>query len=203
MYYVGMTGTRNVPMQTKLEGMGNYAAERSVNQEADIQSQQEQAKKQEDVYKFAGDMQYLVEAETVSNIEEVMGNLHDKKLEISKSDMDEIKKKISLQQLQNMEDRCNIKIKKLRFELSLEKMIAKAEENGDKEQAKELRQEYVKERNLRKTEEYSELQHFLTNQKEVNEEKKAYFIYNNVKQKETKLLHEMRQTGNFVDLESI
>ncbi|MBD5089732.1 MAG: hypothetical protein HDT30_13150 [Clostridiales bacterium] len=203
MYYAGMTGTRNVPMQTKLEGMGNHTLERTVNNEIDTQSQQEQEKKREDTYKLAGDMQYLVEAETISNIEEVKGNLQDKKLEISNSDMDEIKKKISLQQLQSMEDRCNIKIKKLRFELSLEKMIAEAEKDGDKEQAKELRQEYVREKNLRKTGEYSELQHFLNNQKEVNEEKKAYSIYNNVKQKENKLLHEMSQTGNFVDLQSI
>lgn len=203
MYYSGMTGTRNVPMQARLEGMGNYALERTVNNEVDTQSQQEQAKKREDTYKLSGDMQYLVEAETVSNIEEVKGNLQDKKLEISNSDMDEIKKKISLQQLQSMEDRCNIKIKKLRLELSLEKMIAKAEEDGDKEQARELRQEYVREKNLRKTGEYSELQHFITSKKEANTEKKTYSTYNNAKQKESKLLHEMKQVGNFVDLQSI
>lgn len=203
MYYSGMTGTRNVPMQARLEGMSNRTLERTEEKEIDIQSRQEQAKKREDIYKLAGDMQYLVEAETVSNIEEVMGNLQDKKLEISNSDMDDIKKKISLQQLQSMEDRCNIKIKKLRFELSLEKMIEKAEENGDEEQARELRQEYVREKNLRKTEEYSDLQQFLTSKKEENTEKKTYSTYNNAKQKETKLLHEIRQVGNFVDLQSI
>ncbi|MCI8410829.1 MAG: hypothetical protein HFJ09_16470 [Lachnospiraceae bacterium] len=203
MYYSGMTGTRNVPMQARLEGMGSRTLERKEDKEVDTQSQQEQAKKREDTYKLSGDMQYLVEAETVSNIEEVKGNLQDKKLEISNSDMDKIKKKISLQQLQSMEDRCNIKIKKLRLELSLEKMIVKAEEDGDKEQARELRQEYVREKNLRKTEEYSDLQHFLTSKKEANTEKKTYSTYNNAKQKESKLLHEMKQVGNFVDLQSI
>lgn len=202
MYYSGMTGTRNVPMQARLEGMGNYTAERAVEDKEDSQNQQ-QTKQKKDNYKVAGEMQHLVEAETVSNVEEVMDNLQSKKLEISNSDMDRTRKKISLQQLQNIENRCNLKIKRLRFELSLERMIEKAEKAGDEQQAMELRQEYVREKNLRKTEEYSELQHFMTARQEADESKNSYTTYNNGKKKETQLRHEINQTGNFINLQSI
>lgn len=202
MYYAGMTGTRNVPLQTRLEGMKNYKAEKTVENQEDVRIQSQEIGKMEDNYKVIGEMQNLVEAETVSNIEEVMDNLQSKKLEISNSDMDETRKKISLQQLQNMEERCNLKIKRLRFELSLEKMIAQAEEDGKEEHAMELRQEYVREKNLRKTGEYSELQQFLASQQESDENRKSYTIYN-IKQKETQLLREMNQTGNFVNVQSV
>lgn len=202
MYYAGMTGTRNVPLQTRLEGMSNYKTEKTAGNQEDVQSRQQEMRKMEDNYQVIGEMQNLVEAETVSNIEEVMDNLQNKKLEISNSDMDETRKKISLQQLQDMEERCNLKIKRLRFELSLEKMIAQAEEDGKEEHAIELRQEYVREKNLRKTGEYSELQQFLTSQQETGENRSSYTIYN-INQKETQLLREMNQTGNFVNLQSI
>lgn len=199
MYYAGMVGTRNVPMQTRLEGMkeqkGIETRQKNVEENNTLTQGEEK-------YKIAGDMQYLVEAETVSNVEEVMENLQNKKLEISNSDMDATRKKISLQQLHNMEEKCNLKIKKLRFEISMEKMIAKAEEEGDQAQAMELRQEYVREKNLRKTGEYSDLQQFLAVNQANDENKKSYTIYN-ARQKETQLLHEMNEIGNFVDFQAV
>lgn len=203
MYYAGMAGTRNVPIQTRLQSINNYTAERTnVADKKDTQGKEQQTKQSSDSYKMAGEMKYFVEAETVSNIEEVKDNLQNRKLEISNSDMDETRKKISLQQLQTMEERCNLKIKKLRFELSLEKMIAKAEDSGDEKQAAQLRQEYDREKNLRKNGEYSELQYFLKEQQETGEHENVYTIYN-ARQKETQLLRNINQTGNFVNLQSI
>lgn len=203
MFYAGMAGTRNVPIRSSLEGMREYtSSERTIdNQESLASDQQKEQGSQDDSYYVTGDMKYLVDAETVSNVQDVMDNLHVRELEISKSDMDETRKKISLQQVQNMQERCNLKIKKLRMEISLERKIAKAEKNGEMEKASELKDEYIREKNLRRTEEYSELQKTLTAQENTSD-RKAYMLYD-IKQNGTDLLREMNQAGNYIDLRSV
>lgn len=202
MFYAGMAGTRNVPIRSSLEGMREYtSSERTIdNQESLASDQQKEQGSQDDSYYVTGDMKYLVDAETVSNVQDVMDNLHVRELEISKSDMDETKKKISLQQVQNMQERCNLKIKKLRMEISLERKIAKAEKKGEMEKASELKDEYIREKNLRRTEEYSELQKTLTAQENTSD-RKAYMLYD-INQNGTDLLREMNQAGNYIDLRS-
>lgn len=203
MYHAGMAGTRNVPIQTRLQSINSYNGNReNTPDNRKYTEEQKQPQSGGDSYKVTDQMKYLVEAETVSNIEDVKDNLQNKKLEISNSDMDETRKKISLQQLQTIEERCNLKIKQLRLELSIQKKIAKAEESGDGKQADRLRQEYDREKNLRKNGEYSELQNFLKNQQGTGEQENVYTIYN-AKQKETQLLRKINQTGNFIDLQSV
>lgn len=199
MFYTGMAGTRNVPLQTSLEGMKEYQKEDS-KESSSRESAQQNEQELEKSYGIPGDMQYLVDAETVSNVQDVKESLKDKKLEVTNSDMPEMDKRISLQKLQNIEERCNRKIDRLRFEISLEKMIAQAEQAGDTEKAAELRQEYSREKNLRKSKEYTDLQRMLLKENQTMEQK-AYMLYDS-SQTGSDLRQKMNTAGNYVDLVS-
>lgn len=202
MFYAGMAGTRNVPMQTRLEGMQSVTQEKSVESTSDAGAYQGNNKcSQEMSHVIIGNMQNLVKAETVSNVQEVMNTLQEKKLEITNSDMSETKKQISLQQLHNIHERCNLKIQKLRFEVSLEKKIAKVEKEGNREQAEEIRQDYLREKNIRKSDEYAELQRFIM-QNNSYSSTRSPFIYN-IEQMGDDLLKKEIQSGSYIDFRSM
>ena len=67
MFYAGMAGTRNVPMQTRLEGMQSVTQEKSVESTSDAGAYQGNNKcSQEMSHGIIGNMQNLVKAEIKS-----------------------------------------------------------------------------------------------------------------------------------------
>lgn len=204
MFYTGMAGTRIVPLHGTLQGMKGYkkdgrAETGDTSEESKKRKEQKKPKKRSCGVPL--DIQRLLGAETVSNVQDVKEGLIDKKLAITNSDMTETNKKISLEKIQNIEERCNRKIDMLRLELSLKKEITQAQKDGDKKKVEKLKQQYDREKTLRKTEEYTELQHVL--QKETYAETQSGYMVYNANQSGCNLLQEIHGVGNYVDLTSI
>ena len=203
MFYTGMAGTRIVPLHGTLQGMKGY---KGNGQEEKFSGKNEKKKKEQKkqrkrIYGVPLDIQRLLGAETVSNVQDVKDGLKDKKIAITNSDMTETDKQISLEKIQNIEERCNRKMDLLRLELSLKKEIAKAQEDGDTKKVEELRQKYDREKTLRKTEEYTDLQNVLQKESQ-NKAKHAYMVYD-ASQSGSNLLEELHGVGNYVDLTSV
>ena len=92
-------------------------------------------------------------------------------------------------------------MEKLRFENALEKKIVQAEENGDEEAAKLLREKYVREKSLRKVTEYSNMQETFAQVRNAGMQKsiKSY----TANQTYMDLFSYMNGTGNFVNFLSV
>lgn len=203
MFYTGMAGTRVVPLHGTLQGMKGYKRDgqtESGSSSKENKKKKEQKKQKKRSYGVPLDIQRLLGAETVSNVQDVKEKLKDKKIAIANSEMTETDKQISLQKLQNIEDRCNRKMDLLRFERSLEKEISQAQKDGDTKKVEELKQKYDREKRCRKTEEYTELQHELKKEKYMDI-KNGYMIYD-ATQTGSNLMQEFRGIGNYVDLTS-
>lgn len=204
MFHTGMSGTRIVPLHGTLQGMTGYKRD-GQSDTRDTSGKNKKKKEQKKLKKISYgvplDIQRLLGAETVSNVQDVKEGLKNKKLAITNSDMTDLDKQISLEKIQNIEERCNRKVDQLRFELLLKKEIAQAKQDGDTKKVEELEQKYNREKTLRKTEEYTELQHEL--QKEnYTETQRGYIVYN-ANQAGSNLLHEINGLGNYVDLTSV
>ena len=203
MFYTGMAGTRIVPLHGTLQGMKGYKRD-SQSENGDTSGEdkkkKEQKKPKKTSYGVPLDIQRLLGAETVSNVQDVKEGLKDKKLAIANSDMTETDKQISLEKIQNIEERCNRKMDQLRLELLIKEQIAQAQQDGDIKKIEELKQKYDREKTLRKTEEYTELQHQLQKEK-YTQTKKGYMVYD-ATQARSNLLQEIQGVGNYVDLTS-
>lgn len=189
----GMLGTRNVPMKS-LQEVAYY---KRVESKQDANSFQQQEEK-ESAYKkilIEKEMQRLVDAETVSSLEEIREHLKDKKLEIENSDMTEGKKQHSLDYLQNVQIMCSNKIRRLHYESELQRQMEVAEAEGDMEEVAQLCNQYTHEKNLRKTEEYTKLHNSL---KFAHKKVQLY----SASQKAVDLSVQMHGTGNYVDVTS-
>ena len=154
-----MSGTRSVPM--KLQEMTRY---KRVESKQDANSFQEQEEKQQNdkrqsykKFQIEKALQDVVDAETVSCVEDIRELLDDKKSEIANSDMTETKKVRSLEYLQNVQAMCNSKIRQLRYESDLQLQIEEAKADGNVEEIARLLSQYTHEKNLRKIEEYTKL----------------------------------------------
>lgn len=190
MVYI-MSGTRNVPMKS-LQEMTHYKRVES-KQDANAFEQQEEEKQGYKKILIEKEMQKLVDAETISNVEDIRESLHDKKLEIENSDMTEMKKQRSLDYLENIQVKCNNKIRKLRHESNLQRLMENAEEQGDIEEVAHLMNQYTHEKSLRKTDEYSKLHASI-----MGAHKKVQLY--SASQKAVDLFAEMNGAGNYVNV---
>ena len=201
MLYGRMIGMNLVSTGKSLDKMNEYTKRRRVKRSDPYQNQTQEQPAQENSYYVPGEMKYFLNAETISNVEEVIETLQDKKIEIVNSDMEDAKKRKSLIYLQSLQDRCNAKMEKRRFENALEKKIVQAEENGDEEAAKLLREKYVREKSLRKVTEYSNMQETFAQVRNAGMQKsiKSY----TANQTYMDLFSYMNGTGNFVNFLSV
>ncbi len=186
-----MSGTRNVPMKSLHEV--SYYKRVESKQDANSFEQQEEEKQKYKKILIEKEMQNLVDAETVSNVEDIKESLKDKKLEIENSDMTEMKKQRSLDYLQNIQVMCNNKIRKLRYESDLQRQMEAAKAEGDIDEVTQLMNKYIHEKNLRKMDEYTQLH---TSIKSANKKVQLY----SASQKAVELFDEMNGTGNYVNV---
>lgn len=188
-----MSGTRNVPMKS-LQEMAYY---KRVESKQDANSFQQQEEKEPEYKKILieKELQSLVDAETVSHLENIRESLKDKKLEIENSDMTEGKKQHSLDYLQNVQVMCSNKIRRLRYESDLQRQMKAAEAKGDMDEVAQLFDQYTHEKNLRKTEEYTKLH---TSLKCAHKKVQLY----SASQKAVDLSAQMHGTGNYVNVTS-
>lgn len=189
-----MSGARSVSTKS-LHEMTYYKRVES-KQDANFFQQQEENQQKYKKMHIDEELQKLVDAETVSHVEDIRERLNDKKLEIRNSDMTEMKKKRSLDHLQNIQTMCNNKIQKLRFESNLQRQIEAAEADGDMDEVAQLLEQYTHEKNLRKTDEYTKLHISLRN---VNKKVQLY----SASQEAVDLHTTMNGTGNYVNVISV
>lgn len=162
-------------------------------QDANFFQQQEDKKQEYKKILIEKELQNLVDAETVSHVEDIRESLKDKKLEIENSDMTESNKQRSLDYLQNVHTMCNNKIRKLRYESDLQRQMEAAEAEGDMDEVAQLLDHYTHEKNLRKTEEYTRLH---TSIKCAHKKVQLY----SASQKAVDLSAQMDGTGNYVNV---
>lgn len=190
MVYI-MSETRNVPMKS-LQEMTYYKRVES-KQDANSFQQQEEEKQEYKKILIEKEMQKLVDAETISNVEGIRESLHEKKIEIQNSDMTERKKQRSLDYLENMKTMCNNKIQKLRYESNLQCQMEEAKAQGDIEEVIQLMNQYTHEKNLRKNDEYTKLH---TSIKRAHKKVQLY----SASQQAVDLFAEMNGAGNYVNV---
>lgn len=204
MVYTGMAGTRIVPLHGTLQGMKGYkkgSQSDSGDTSRENKKKKEQKKPKKTSYGVPLDIQRLLGAETVSNVQDVKEGLKDKELAIANSDMSDADKQISLKKIKIIEEKCNRKMDLLRLELSLKQEMTQAQKEGNTKKVEELKQQYDREKTLRKTEEYTELQRALQ-KGTYAETQRGYMVYN-ASQAGSSLLQEIRGVGNYVDLTSV
>lgn len=198
LYTTRITGTRSVPMKSRLEGMGLYQPVESKQDTASFQQhEQEQREKQQQakkkMQKKADHMQKLVEAENTQDVQKVSKQLQGKRADIEKSTLSEQKKREALKHLQQMQTMCDKKLQLLQKESMLQQEIEAAEEQGDEETVAYLVQQYSREKNLRKAGEYASLQNSI---KRADQKFQMY----SASQQGINMMQEMNGKGNFVNV---
>ena len=102
MFHTGMSGTRIVPLHGTLQGMTGYKRD-GQSDTRDTSGKNKKKKEQKKLKKISYgvplDIQRLLGAETVSNVQDVKEGLKNKKLAITNSDMTDLDKQISLEKI--------------------------------------------------------------------------------------------------------
>lgn len=175
-----------------LQEMAYYKRVESKQDANSFQQQEDKKQKYKKTLK-AKELQSLVDAETISQVEDIRESLKNKKFEIENSDMTEEMKQRSLDYLHNVQVMSNNKIRKLRYESDLQRQMEAAEAEGDMDEVAQLLAHYTHEKNLRKTEEYTKLH---TGIKCAYQKVQLY----SASQKAVNLSAQMDGTGNYVNV---
>ena len=172
----------------KMIQMDNLRIEKK---QAASDSEQEKKRDKHKEFKLDEEMKKLMDAETVSNLQDVQQSIVERRVEVHSSNISESKKQKTLEHLQTIQNMAAQKMRNLRFEVDLQRRIEAASKEGEIKKAELLEAQYNRGRSIRKSEEYSKLQGSMVSHKYKN--------YNQKKQA-VDMIARMEGTGNFVNL---
>ena len=166
MFYVGMTQARNIPIKNLSEGTHTGMGSKKINKASDF-SQGEQGKNNSKEQQKKDTMEHLVNAETLEGIDHIMSRLKEQEEQLQRSEMEQQKKQISLEEIYLLQGEYNLKKEKIIKENKLREDILHAEQSGDYQLVLELKKEYQREKSVRKSNEYTVLQRALVKEDTV------------------------------------
>lgn len=129
------------------------------------------------VYRAPKDLVQLVNADNVVGIKDVLSQLKSSELEIVKSNANDNIKELSQKRIRMVRDKCHIKINRLNLERKLELQIEEAEKVKDNTKVNELQNELKRRKNVRKSEEYTDVQQAMQEER-MKHTLNKYSVYN-------------------------
>ena len=100
-------------------------------------SEQEEKRDKHKEFKLDEEMKKLMDAETVSNLQDVQQSIVERRVEVHSSNISESKKQKTLEHLQTIQNMAAQKMRNLRFEVDLQRRIEEASKEGEIKKAKE------------------------------------------------------------------
>lgn len=153
-------------------------------------------------YRAPEDLAQLVSAEDITGVKDILSQLRDVELKISKSDAADTIKELSKKRIRMVRNKCNIKISRLNLEQELELQVEQAKKVKDDVKVCELENQLKRTRNVRKSEEYTDVQKAMQ-EEQLERQLDKYSVYeqNSFGSTYTRNMYrDMSTAGSFINM---